>query len=109
MGWLGRPGASDMREPDCERAWLGGNWDPACCMPLTELVRFMAEAGIGIADMLLFMGAKDCALRQMVLQEGATGGEIVQQNIEGRLTSRGRRTENMPDSWAIAISFVLSR
>lgn len=27
MGWLGRPGASDMRDPDCERARLGGNCD----------------------------------------------------------------------------------
>jgi hypothetical protein len=24
-GWLGRPGARDILEPDCERAWFGGN------------------------------------------------------------------------------------
>jgi hypothetical protein len=49
MGWAGRPAASDMREPDCERP---------CCPPVmcTELVRFIADEGIGIADILLFTG-----------------------------------------------------
>jgi hypothetical protein len=99
MGWLGRPGASDMREPDCERAWLGGNWDGACCMPLTELVRFMAEAGMGIADMLLFMGAKDCARRQTVLWEGATGGEIAQQKADLLRGVGGPKTCPTPGPW----------
>jgi hypothetical protein len=61
MGWLGRPGASDMREPDCERAWFAPNWPGGCCMFEIELERFMADEGMGIAEMLLFTGASVCA------------------------------------------------
>lgn len=61
MGWLGRPGASDMRDPDCERAWFGGNCNEACCMLEMELVRFIADDGMGIADELLCVGANVCA------------------------------------------------
>lgn len=43
-------------------------------MLLMELDRFMAEDGMGIADELVVTGPR---------------------------VSRGRRTENMPDSWAI--------
>lgn len=58
-GWLGRPGASDMRPPDCERAWLPNC--ELCCIWCTELERFIADEGIGIAEeMLLFMGPKVC-------------------------------------------------
>ena len=64
-GWLGRPGASDMRPPDCERAWLlPPNCEP-CCIWCTELERFIADEGMGIAEeMLLFMGPKVCAKSQ---------------------------------------------
>lgn len=50
MGWFGRPGARDMREPDCERAWFG--W----ALKLI-LERFMAEEGMGIAEILLLVTA----------------------------------------------------
>jgi hypothetical protein len=67
FGCEGRPGASDMREPDVERmccAVCG-----ACPKWFCDVERFMAEAGIGIADALLLIGPR---------------------------VSRGRRTENMP-------------
>lgn len=60
MGWLGRPGASDILEPDCERAWLEANCPAGCCMFEMELERFMADEGIGIAETLLFTGASVC-------------------------------------------------
>jgi hypothetical protein len=50
-----------MRDPDCERAWFGGNWFEACCMLEIELARFIAEAGIGIAEELLVTGPSVCA------------------------------------------------
>jgi len=53
IGWFGRPGARDMREPDVERlCWAvpGG-----CCRVEMELDRLRAEAGMGIADMLWLM------------------------------------------------------
>ena len=50
MGCAGRPAASDMREPDWERPCCEGNWLP---MLDTELTRFMADEGIGIAVILL--------------------------------------------------------
>jgi hypothetical protein len=56
-----------MRDPDCERAWFG-------CM-LDMLWRFMAEAGIGIAELLL-TGAKVCACCQRVFRAGATRGVV---------------------------------
>jgi hypothetical protein len=62
-GWLGRPGASDILEPDCDRAWFAAKGPPAGCMPLMELDRFMADEGMGIDVMLLFMGARVCAHR----------------------------------------------
>ena len=61
IGWLGRPGARDILEPDCERAWFGANWFPPSCMFEIELERFMAEAGIGIAEILLLTGPRVCA------------------------------------------------
>lgn len=67
MGWLGRPGARDMREPDCERAWFGANCDPPGCMLGMELWRFMAEEGIGIAVELLVTGPRVCAQCEKVL------------------------------------------
>jgi hypothetical protein len=63
-GWLGRPGASDILLPLCDRAWFGGNW--GCCMLWTELERFMAEEGIGIAELLLFTGPNVCAMLETV-------------------------------------------
>lgn len=67
LGCEGLPGASDMRDPDVERICcpVGG----ACPKWFCDVERFMAEAGIGIADALLLIGPK---------------------------VSRGRRTENMP-------------
>ena len=58
-GWLGRPGASDILLPLCDRAWFGGNC--GCCMLCTELERFIADAGMGIAEMLLLTGPNVCA------------------------------------------------
>jgi len=58
-GWLGRPGARDILLPLFDRAWFGGNW--GWFMLLMELERFMAEAGIGIAEELLFTGPRVCA------------------------------------------------
>ena len=48
-GWFGLPGASDMREPDAERTWVLGAPAWRLC---TEFERFIAEVGIGIADIL---------------------------------------------------------
>jgi hypothetical protein len=50
MGCEGRPGASDIRDPEVERAWLV----VAGALPSWwfELDRFIAEAGIGIAEAL---------------------------------------------------------
>lgn len=61
MGWLGRPGASDIREPDCDRAWFAVKGAPACCIPLMELERFMADEGMGIDVTFVFIGASVCA------------------------------------------------
>lgn len=61
IGWLGRPGARDMREPDCERAWFGANCDTPPCMLGIELWRFIADEGIGIAVELLVIGPSVCA------------------------------------------------
>lgn len=63
MGWLGRPGARDILDPLCDRAWFGGNCCCDCCMLLTEVWRFMADEGMGMADMLLVTGARLCARR----------------------------------------------
>jgi hypothetical protein len=73
LGCEGLPGASDMRDPDVERMCcpVGG----ACPKWFCDVERFMAEAGIGIADALLLMGPS---------------------------VSRGRRTENMPLSCDMA-------
>lgn len=67
FGCEGLPGASDIRDPDVERMCcpVGG----ACPKWFCDVERFMAEAGIGIADALLLIGPS---------------------------VSRGRRTENMP-------------
>lgn len=50
IGCDGRPGASDMRDPDVERAWFAvpGAWEKL----FWEEDRFMAEAGIGMAETL---------------------------------------------------------
>jgi hypothetical protein len=74
-GWLGRPGARDMRDPDCERAWFGGNWIGACCMFDTELVRFIADDGIGIAEVFVWAGPRVCGV--MLGREAADGGRSV--------------------------------
>jgi len=73
-GWLGRPGASDILEPDCERAWLAVKGAPAGCRLEMELERFMADEGMGMEVKLLFMGASVCAHGQKALwitREGA--------------------------------------
>ena len=48
-GCDGRPGASDMREPDVVRTWL-----VVCgaCRFWFDVDRFMAEAGMGMAETL---------------------------------------------------------
>lgn len=51
-GWLGRPGASDMREPDVERAWL---LVKGCWRFDIEFERFIAELGMGIAEPALWL------------------------------------------------------
>jgi hypothetical protein len=51
-GCAGRPPASDILEPDCERA---------CVFRCTELERFMADDGIGIAETLLLTEPRVCA------------------------------------------------
>lgn len=73
LGCWGLPGASDMRDPDVERMCCAvwGAWPKWFC----DVERFMAEAGIGIADALLLIGPS---------------------------VSRGRRTENMPLSCDMA-------
>lgn len=50
IGCAGRPGASDIRDPDVERAWFvvcgaGPKFE-------VEFDRFMADAGVGIAEAL---------------------------------------------------------
>jgi hypothetical protein len=91
-----------MRDPDCERARLGGNCDDGWFMFETELVRFIADDGMGIADELLFTGANVCRRGQKVRRRGATRWEAARQKAEGRRQKAGeltwRRTENMPDS-----------
>lgn len=53
MGCEGRPGASDMRDPDVERAWFVVVLLLLLLFPNREdEVRFMAEAGMGMADTL---------------------------------------------------------
>lgn len=54
LGCVGLPGASDIRDPEVERmccAVCG-----ACPKWFCEVERFIAEAGIGIADALLLIG-----------------------------------------------------
>lgn len=43
-----------MREPDCERAWFD------CWGLKLILERFMADDGMGMAEMLLLVGASVC-------------------------------------------------
>ena len=43
MGWLGRGGASDARDPEMERTWPVVNG--ALFDPDSEFDRFIAEAG----------------------------------------------------------------
>ena len=50
LGCAGRPGASDMREPDVLRAWFVVCG--ACCRFEVDVDRFIAEAGMGIAETL---------------------------------------------------------
>lgn len=55
MGWLGRPGARDMRDPEVERAWfavLGAPNALAFCIFEMDWERFMADMGMGIAETL---------------------------------------------------------
>lgn len=58
MGWFGLLGASDMREPDAERTWVLGA--PFWRLWI-EFERFIAEAGIGIADILALIPPSVCA------------------------------------------------
>lgn len=98
-GWLGRPGARDILDPDCERAWFGGNWWEACCMFTTEPVRFIAEEGIGIAVMLFCTGPRVCAeCQSRTRREGVAR--------KRRLTCR--RTENMPGSAMVMLCYTLA-
>jgi hypothetical protein len=53
-GCEGRPGARDMREPDVVRTWFVVCG--ACCRFEFEVERFIAEAGMGMAETLLLMG-----------------------------------------------------
>lgn len=76
-GWLGRPGARDILEPLCDRAWLGGNCCCDCCILFAGGWRFMADDGIGMADMLLLTGARLCARGRQCLfssQDGESEG-----------------------------------
>lgn len=87
MGWLGRPGARDMREPDAERICVCGAADWRLC---TEFERFIAEAGIGIAELPL-MPPSVCALSVCLLPV----------EVPAMFTSRERRTEKRCASCAI--------
>ena len=57
-GWEGLPGASDMREPEVVRTWLVvcGAWRFDC-----EVERFMAEAGMGMAETLCETAPRVCS------------------------------------------------
>lgn len=59
LGCEGLPGASDMRDPDVERTC----WPVAGACPkwFCDVERFMADAGIGIADTLLLIAPSVCA------------------------------------------------
>ena len=50
MGCAGRPGARDIREPEVVRTWFVVCG--ACVKFEVEFDRFIAEAGMGIADTL---------------------------------------------------------
>ena len=53
LGCDGRPGASDMREPDTERTWEAVVVCGACWLIVAaDVERFMADAGIGMAETL---------------------------------------------------------
>ena len=50
LGCAGRPGASDMRDPLAVRTWFVVCG--ACCRFEFEVDRFIADAGMGIAETL---------------------------------------------------------
>lgn len=60
----------------------------------------MADAGIGIADVLLAVGPSVCTCCQQ------RAAHILHRHIRS-LTSRGRRTENMPPSCDMAGATVV--
>lgn len=93
MGWLGRPGASDILEPDWDRAWFAAKGAPACCMPLMELVRFMADEGMGIDVRFVFMGASVCARGQNRTACKGRGRPtyLAADREEARLVGHGKR------------------
>lgn len=78
-----------MRDPDVDRMCCAvpGAWPKWFC----EVDRFMADAGIGIAETLLLIAPSVCKPDQYF-----ASCDQVQCAFP---TSRGRRTENMPPSW----------
>ena len=97
FGCAGRAGARDMREPDCERE---------CCVYgaaefwrlEAEVERFMADAGIGIADRFGFRPPRVCC-RQYCGQLLCTFSRETRRAWTSQLTSRGRRTDMMGNPW----------
>jgi hypothetical protein len=95
MGCEGRPGASDIREPEVDRAWfVVCGAAPNCDV---EFERFIAEAGIGIAVALWETAPSVCVVMASAFATSLTVLPLI-------LTSRGRRTENSPDSCDILIA-----
>ena len=66
MGWFGLPGASDMREPDVERTCVFG---PPGWRLWIEFERFIADVGIGIADILALIPPSVCACQYAFCHE----------------------------------------
>ena len=50
MGWFGRGGAREARDPEMERTWLAVK-GAAPFAPEDDLERFNAEAGCGILEL----------------------------------------------------------
>jgi hypothetical protein len=50
IGWLGRGGARDARDPDMERTWLAVK-GAAPFAPEDDFERFNAEAGCGMLEL----------------------------------------------------------
>jgi hypothetical protein len=85
MGCAGRPAARDILDPDWERPWFV-NCPAACCMFETELARFMADEGIGIAEMLLFTAPRVCArvrIHKLQMQDARCARQYVPRAVGG--------------------------